>query len=700
MAEGNASREAGVSRVSVEPLAGGGFRIDDRIDRRTVTVRTDRDVTAERVSGERFERPLDVAVVVTAGHLELVPTGACFVHGPSSSTRIDAQERESRGEGRSVVEISGTIKVYVEVQGPCTVGNEGDELTIDLDRPDTVVVGARSYHDRPATTVRTTEDPIDAMAAVSTFGTALKSRTCERSYPTLRGHPPTLEVGEEPQIPSGLEPPEDDVHLEVPRDLEAVLAVAPLAYYLGARVDPGARPTVVVDGDGYRLDGDGGFEATVERTLKRTLFMDCLVRTASTRAAMLYEREELDAELPVDIDGLEGRPPHERLAEYMRVPFGTIEPYLPDWRTAAHVRPTPAGIEALPFLAYDLAVVRVPDRGPVDDASTAGTVGSDDRPVDRSTGSEAAVTDAAGPRGVVRPPETDAVGQAWVGPGVPVGASKTLPTAYHNRLDRGRRDDEAVDVAVVCNDEGMFEEGETARDAYGSNGHLPFDVSVHDSATTGDLAGIFESERDYVHYVGHVGEDGFECADGTLDIGSVEGVGVDIAFLNACRSYEQGFKLVEQGATASVVTFGEVLDEGAVRIGKTMARLLNQGFCIARAVSIARSRSIVGSQYLVVGDANADIAQARNLVPWVTKAEPVGTDRYRVRFTTSATKSSGLGAEFVPSLGDDPSVYLVPKTHPPTEVSRDRFRDYLELGSFPVLLDGEFTWSEDAVRRL
>lgn len=700
MAAGDVTPEDATERVSVETLPGGGFRIDDRIDRRNFTVGTDGTVAPERVSGDRFRYPTDVAVEFTANRIELVPIGTAFVHSTDYSAEVELFESESFQDSRVIVEISGPLKVYVEVTGPCTVEHTIDEVTVDLDRSTTVVVGARSMHNRPATTVTTTEDPVDVMAAVSTFGTELMTDSCKRSYDTLRGHPPVLEVGDELSIPPDLEQPDRAVHLEVPPDLRDVLPVAPLAYYLGAAVKPATSPSLVVDGSSYSLESADGFEATVERTLKRTFFLDCLVRTATKRDVMLYEREQLDPVLDIDIESLEGRPAGQRLVEYMRVPYETIREYLPEWKLTAHVQPTRTGIESIPFLANELAVVRVPD-GPVAGDATSRETGKDDvtssDAVSDDRAGDGGPTSESGDREVVRPPETDSVGQAWVGPGVPVGASKTIPRAYYNRLARERREDSEIEVAVVCNDDEMLEEGDTARAAYGSNRHLPFDVSFHDGLETDGLRLLFESDLDYVHYVGHVCEGGFQCADGTLDIGCVEEVGVDIAFLNACRSYEQGFKLIEQGAIASVVTFGEVLDEGALRIGTTMAGLLDQGFPLGRALSIARARSIVGSQYLVLGDGDADIAQAGSLIPWVTEVETLGDDEYRVQVTPYLTRSGGMGAQFHPAIGEDPSVYLVPKTLPPVTMTTDEILEYFDSWTFPLILDGEFTWSGDAV---
>jgi hypothetical protein len=692
MVAGDEPSDDHVSRVSVETLPEGGVRIDDRIDRRNYTVRTGGDVSPEAVDGERFRYPTDVAVAIRTDHLEFVPTGASFVHESGDMTEVELFDRETFPAGEYTVELSGPLKLYANLEGPCEVEKRAKNLTVDLPAPETVVVGARSLHERPATTLTTTEEPADVMRAVSTFGNELKTLGSKRSYPTLRGHPPALEVGDELSVPPGLEPPEENVHLEVPPTLEYVLPAAPLSYYLGAGIRAGESPALVVDGTRHRLDRGDGFERTVERTLKRTFFLDCLVRTESPREVVLYERAELDDALDVDLRALYGRPAAERLEAYQSVPYEAVEPYLPDWRRTAHVQPTRMGIEALPFLANDLAAVRVHEGPPTEGGATPPTpdVSGPERGLERSTA----------PGEVVRPPETDSVAQAWVGPGVPVGAIKTIPQAFRNWQRRERRDDEEVAVAVVCNDESMLEEGTTARDAYGSNLNLPFDVTFHDNLDTEELRLVFESDLDYVHYVGHVREDGFECADGTLDVAPLETVGVDIAFLNACDSYRQGEALIEKGAVASVVTFDEVLDDGALRIGKTMARLLNRGFPLDGALSVARARSIVGSQYLVLGDGNADIAQAKGLIPWVAEAESIGQDEYRLQVTAHPTRNSEMGSQFRPAVGDDRPVFLIPKDLPAVTATDDRLREYLESASFPVFIDGEFAWSSDAAGEL
>lgn len=109
------------------------------------------------------------------------------------------------------------------------------------------------------------------MAAISALSSALKTTTCERSYPTLRGHPPRIECGDKLHIPDELSRPETGIRLEVPPSLENVFVAAPLVYYLGAEMVPGEKPRLVTERFEYPLD-DFPLEREIERLLKQVFF--------------------------------------------------------------------------------------------------------------------------------------------------------------------------------------------------------------------------------------------------------------------------------------------------------------------------------------------------------------------------------------------------------------------------------------------
>lgn len=702
--EGTGGGRRGVDRLSIRPLDdGAGLKIDDRIERRHCEIATGGTVSPAPLPGNPFRYPVDSAVQVETDWLAFGGFSRTFVHGAEPTVEVGHFDERAFGPGRFELELSGPVKLYVAVTGPMRVETSVTDVEISLEEARTVSIGARSYHERPATTVRTTDDPTDVMAAVSSFGSALKTTRSERSYPTLRGHPPALKLADELSVPDGVEPPSPDVTLEVPPSLRQIVVVSPLAYYLGARVEEGPGPRLIVDGESVGLESDQGFEAAVERTLKKTFLLDCLVRTAGPQTIPLHERRELEGSLDVDLGDLYGRPGAERLRAYAEAPYDAIDEYLPTWKLTAHVEPTAASLEALPFLVADLAVVRTRS-----DSETG---------VDGASLNSVAESSPADPLHVEPPSPTvaegasdhhvqfetdDSLEQAWVGRGTPIGASKAVPAAYRNRLDRTAREEE-IEIVVVCNDDSMLDERDSVEAAYGTREEFPVDVTFYEDLTAAQLSFVLESDVDFLHYIGHVDDDGFRCRDGVLDAASLSAVGIDIFFLNACRSYRQGRRLIERGAISGVVTVEEITNSGAIRIGKALAELLDYGFPLRSALNVARDRSVVGSQYLVVGDGNADIAQAETGSALLADVS-TGGDDYELDVTAFPTNQGGMGSQFRPAVPGVDGVFLCPGTLPTFEVSRTTLREYFETSVFPVRFDGEFTWTDrvdlsDATRR-
>lgn len=661
------------NRVSVSQLDDEcGLAIDDRIERRRCEIRTPTPVSPVSTDGETFRYPVDTAVRVRTDRLTFGGSTLAFVHGPDAVTEVGHFQTATFGAGYHELEFSGPIKLYAAIEGPFRVETSLSETQVRLDEADVLEVGARSYHERPATTVTTSADPEDVMAAVSTFGSAMKTTRSERSYPTLRGHPPTLAVGDELSVPAGVDPPESNVRIEVPRSLSDVLAVSSLAYYLGCRVVPGAEPQLEIEGESFPLAVDGDLQTGAERTLKRTFLLDCIVRTAGPREIPLYERRMLDAELGFDPEDLYGRSGPKRLRAYANVPYEAVSEHLPTWKLTAGVQPSAPSLEVLPFLVNDLAVLKPASETKAEPEGPFGEVGDTDRWVHVET--------------------ADSLEQVWVGPGAPVGASKALPDAYRNKLGRSPRE-EAIEIVVVCNDEGMIAERERVEAIYSAREEFDIDVTVYEELTAERLALVLESDVDFFHYIGHVDAEGFECADGTLDAATLETVGVDIFFLNACRSYEQGRHLIEAGAISGVVTLAEVIDSGAIRIGRTLAELLDYGFPLRSALNLARDRSIVGSQYLVIGDGNADIGPAETRSPLfadVTTTE----DGYELELTTYPAAGAGIGSQFRPALQGTEDVYLSPGTLPTFHLSVESLEEYLSTSVFPMRIDESFAWSD------
>ena len=673
-----------------------GLEVIDQIERHRYSLSTDRALppAPPHASPDRFHFPVDAAIAIRATTITLptvVPVCLRTATGDALA-EIDQFGRESLPHEAYSIEVNAPIKLYLRVESAVTVSSTAFETTIEFDGPTDIIVGARSAHEQPAGTITTTSDPIDMMAAVSTFGSALKTTSCERSYPSLRGHPPTIELGDELSIPDGISPPETGVTIELPPTLESVYVAAPLAYYLGATLVPGDRPVIRTEtGFEHALNSRRGFEDEVERVLKQVFFLDCLTRTEGYYPVELHERIEIEEVVDLDFETLYECSLAEQLDTYLQVPYEVLQPSLPEWKLTSHVECTPASIETLPFVVNDLAVVHTPIAHEVA-ANEVQRAAVDE--FFRDTDFTRSTTEGTGGlQSFMQPEPTDTLEDAWIGSDTPVGASKATVEAFRNRLGRTPSTDE-ISITVVCNDQEMDAERSAVDEVYGSREELPFDVTIEQQLTTAELREVLTQRCDFLHYIGHIDATGFQCVDGMLDAATLETVGADAFFLNACQSYEQGLRLLERGAIGGVVTLSDVINSGAITIGRVMARLLNSGFPLQAALSIAREQSIVGGQYTVVGDGGLSVTQAESGTPVL--CEVVSQDRgFVVSMRSFVTSNGGMGSLFVPYVDEAGTYFLNSGRIQEFELTEDQLAALLSLEDVPVKMDGELTWSCD-----
>ncbi|EFW90229.1 hypothetical protein ZOD2009_19268 [Haladaptatus paucihalophilus DX253] len=666
-----------------------GIEIRDQIERRTCTLQTFDAVRPVPADTHSFRFPVDRAVCLSTGGLRLPTPAAVYVRDETGEmvASVEGMANEALPSGNYTIELCTPIKLYLDVEESLDIGATFEDITFRFGSRTTVVVGGRSSHRRPSGTVTTTSDPTDMMAAISTFGSALKTTSPERSFPTLRGHPPVVELGDELRVPDALQPPETGVTIEVPPTYESIFPVASLAYYLGATVVPGNSPRIVTDDFEHPLGGARDFESEVERVLKQTFLLDCVTRTEGLYPIDLHERRTLESTVDLDFAALYDAPLDDRLETYLTIPYGMLEDLVPDWQLTTHVSSTATNVEMLPFLVDDLAAIRTPRATEV--SASAIQVPAVEQFVRGNTRSTSETT--SNPRTFVEPEQTDSLEQVWVGDDAPVGASKATINAFHNRLERTTTDRE-IAITVVCNDREMDEERNLADEVYGSGRTLPFDVSVEHDLSVAELRSVLESETQFLHYIGHIDEGGFNCRDGMLDAAELDDIGVEAFLLNACRSFEQGMALIEAGAIGGVVTLNDVINSGAVRVGKTMARLLNRGFPLWAALDIARDRSIIGGQYTVVGDGSINVVQTESIAAVLFDIE-VNGERFEVTPITYLSNEGGIGAFVNLRLDETNRSYLASGSLSTLTMDKDTLTRLLALEDVPVRLDGRFTWS-------
>jgi hypothetical protein len=342
-----------------------GLDIVDPIETRHFSLATDSPVSPTDADPERFAFPVATACRIRTDGVVLPHMIPMDVRTPEGDHRasIDPPTSQAFPDGEYLLELHSPIKVYLRVAGAMSIDATEDSVGIEFDGEVTVEVGARSYHSSPAATMTVPDDPAALMEAVSAFSSALKTTSPERAWPTLRGHPPRIERGEELSIPEGLDAPETAIRIAIPPEYGYVYTVAPLAYYLGAEVVPSGTATLSAEsGVSEYLGGDvREVGESVEAILKRVFLLDCVTRTEGLYPDDLHEREVLESHVDVDFESLYETSIADRLAEYLSVDDEAITAIESPWHRVTHVEaePGPDAAELLPYVVNDLSLVKV-----------------------------------------------------------------------------------------------------------------------------------------------------------------------------------------------------------------------------------------------------------------------------------------------------------------------------------------------------
>ncbi|WP_049904462.1 hypothetical protein [Natrialba asiatica] len=681
----------------------------------------------------RFDQRLSVTIHDGAGRTE---------------ASFDAGERGQLDDRTQYIGLSGPIKLYCRIDAPGTIDVGLTAVRVNLDDTTEIKLGARSLHDRPAGTITTPPD-LDSMAtAISVLSLALKTTSPERTWPTLRGHPPLIELGDTLEIPdsipkSTIRDDIDDTYWEsfgpkgtscdvasrknnsttgtadtptssattettititTPPTYLALFQAAPLAFFLGATVQltthTNSPPALHTPQFEYSLPTGKAFGDEIAALLKRFFFFDCLTRTEGIFQYDLLERSFLEDDLSFDFSSTYEKPLPKRLELYLKPPTDLIEEYIPRWPLTAHIPPEPESIELLPFIVNELGIVRpshgrTPETIPSQPPADARLVRSASEPGARRPSSSSSPSSFPDASEFVVPTVTDeSIEHAWFGNNVPQNASKATIEAYRNQLNRNARND-SIEILLVCNDARMLDEHDLLDATYGTRDELPFEIHSEFGVDTMKLADLLTNGGyDFVHYIGHATEDGLRCPDGDLDVRTLESVDVGVFFLNACQSYQQALALTRRGAFGGVSTYSDVANDDAVTAGETMARLLNRGFPLRGALEIARQNTGLGDQYLIVGDGSADIAQSEGGAPAVLQLTNREDGTVDFAMQSYSTKEYKLGTTTESSLPTVADWHLSPGYTPFLSVDEDSLQEYLSWSELPVVHEKELFWND------
>ncbi|WP_240792433.1 CHAT domain-containing protein [Salarchaeum sp. JOR-1] len=624
-----------------------------------------------RVEPGEFDVPVDAAVAGYATGFSVPATTA--LHEAAPPQRLTDATGVDLPAGEHVVSLLGPLEVRARFDGPATVTREDDRVRVAFDAPTRVDFGFLGRVTEPAGRLSVPATARGAAAAVTASASAIRTTSPARARPTMRRHPPRIEVDSDATDRAETADVTDtEVRVVVPDSLADVLHVAPLAHYLGASV-------TVADGPS-RLRAPA---AEVDAALEDGHAAEILERAFWLDALAWYGDEERLHSLDLDRE-IASASPAERLAAALSAPFEAVS--LPEWPLAMYVDPAPDSLRALPGLLQRLAHVYPPETTPLDGKELVSRTLDD---FYRTTPGPVATVEMENPR--LRSGRQ----HGWLADGTPIDVFKAVPETYERSADPLNGD---LSVDVVLNDPGMARERDRVADVYRDRAtDCAIDVTLHADLAVAGLATVFESETDFVHYIGHCDEDGLLCADGRLSAASLGDVGARTFFLNACGSYHEGVRLVRRGSAAGAVTFRKVLDEHAAQVGTAFARLLLAGFGIERALSVARRRIVMGKDYAVVGDGTWSLPHVGTRSPGVFTVESSDHEHeYEVTYDGGSVWTHG---EYEPS--PFPPAHAGPSGRRETvTLTGPALREVLADADAPVVLDGEFVWADTAVTRV
>jgi hypothetical protein len=240
-------------------------------------------------------------------------------------------------------------------------------------------------------------------------------------------------------------------------------------------------------------------------------------------------------------------------------------------------------------------------------------------------------------------------------------------------------------------------EDETAGDLYGLRDLLEFDISVAHDTTTAEFRAICHEDVDFLHYIGHVDEDGVVCADGSLDLWTLDTTGVRAFLLNSCHSYQQGEALVEAGADGGIVTLSRVFNDQATKMGQLAAQLLNNGFPLDATMDVLSYGPLSSHRYAAVGDHRAALCQPISSTPSLAGISKSGEENMTLKIHQYFTDSESVGRVTHPLIPEATEWNLVGGVGTQFDISQKELSRYLEQGSIPALVSGEILWDTDRV---
>lgn len=453
--------------------------------------------------------------------------------------------------------------------------------------------------------------------AISQLSSALRTTDSRRSGEPARRHPPAIAFGDETAIPDAVADhvPDTGLRVRVPDRVDALIQVAPLAYYLGADVvvDDGPPTLEAIDGDfEHAFPEPPSFQVAVAAALRRVFLVERLVYYDQDVNDSPSDLAVLD-DLAFDPAAYDSLSDVERVRTALDLSFDAASVRLPEWHAATFVDPTFENATALPYLLRYLSVVFDPNDHPA--------VAAGDSPL--------SAADAAGavPERVVQAtPHGSSVG--WLADDAPPdGTFVARPEAFANATRYIGRDEGAGRILVVCNDASRRASAERVAERYRTHTPPSVNVEAYGETSVATLRKLFERGADFLHFLGDA-TDGFACSDGRLQPGDLRASNVRLLFADAPESTGTTLACLEHGTVGGFAVPGNAPPSKSVR--EALTGLFSRGCTVEQAARYANLTAGDASPVRAVGHGFQQLVRSMTLYCPTATVEPAGQNAFDV----------------------------------------------------------------------
>jgi hypothetical protein len=146
---------------------------------------------------------------------------------------------------------------------------------------------------------------------------------------------------------------------------------------------------------------------------------------------------------------------------------------------------------------------------------------------------------------------------------------------------------------------------------------------------------------------------------------------------------------------AGIATVTDIVNEAATSVGRTVAKLLNQGFSLAATVSIIKEYEQIGHHYLVVGDASASIVENQSGTPHRVTVEACEDDTFLVDLFGYPSLFTPMGAIFTPQIDGENRFFVNSGDFGSYKLSEEELLAFIRKQEVPIEINDSLRWSSN-----